>query len=191
MPDPVARLRRWLADAERAGAPIPTAAALATAAPDGRPAVRFVLVKGVDADGVVFFTDARSAKGRHLRRNPRAALALYWDRTGHQVRVEGRVVPVSAAEADAYWATRPRESRLAARASRQSAPLRSRAALLARWRRLRDEYRGADVPRPPTWTGFRVRLERVEFWTRGAHRLHDRELFVRAGLRWRRTLLQP
>jgi pyridoxamine 5'-phosphate oxidase len=189
--DPVARLRRWLAAAVRAGASTADAAALATASPDGRPAVRFVLVKDVDEDGLVFFTDARSPKGRDLRRNPRAALALYWEATGRQVRVEGRVVPVSRAEADAYWATRPRDSRLAACASRQSAPLASRAALLARWRRLRHRHRGGDIPRPPGWTGFRVRLERVEFWMRRAHRLHVRERFARAARGWRRSLLQP
>jgi pyridoxamine 5'-phosphate oxidase len=189
--DPIARLRRWLAAAGRAGAPAADAMALATTAADGRPAVRFVLLKGVDAGGLVFFTDARSPKGRDVGRRRRAALAFYWDATGRQVRVEGRVAPVSAAEADAYWATRPRASRLAASASRQSARLASRATLLTRWRRLGARYRRDAVPRPRYWTGFRVRPERIEFWTRRAHRLHLRERFVRGPGGWRRELLQP
>jgi pyridoxamine 5'-phosphate oxidase len=189
--DPVARLRRWLAAAARAGAPLPDAAALATAGRDARPTVRFVLLRGLDARGLVFFTDARSAKGRHVTRNPRAALAFYWDATGRQVRVEGRVAPVTAAEADAYWASRPRRSRLAASVSHQSARLASRTALLRRWRRLGVLHRGQDVPRPRYWSGFRVRPERIEFWTRRAYRLHERELFVRARHGWRRMLLQP
>jgi pyridoxamine 5'-phosphate oxidase len=153
--------------------------------------VRFVLLKHADARGLVFFTDGRSRKGRELGANPRAALALYWHTTGRQVRIEGAVEAVSAAEADAYWATRPRPSRLAASASHQSAALGSRARLMARWRRLGRAYRGRPVPRPPAWTGFRVRPDRVEFWRHRAHRLHERELFLRTSRGWRRRLLQP
>ena len=117
MSDPIPRFRRWLRDAERSRAPLHDAMALATATPDGAPSLRFVLLKQVDARGFVFFTDARSRKGRDLRKNPRGALAFYWDRIGKQVRIDGRVREVSKAEADAYWESRPRESRLAASTS--------------------------------------------------------------------------
>jgi pyridoxamine 5'-phosphate oxidase len=189
--DPVACFQRWFRQAERAGTPLAEAMALATATGRGAPSVRFVLLKGVDERGFAFFTDGRSRKGRELGQNPHAALAFYWNRLGKQVRIEGRVEAVSAAEADAYWATRPRASRLAALASQQSAPLASRTALDARWRRLRRRYRGKPVPRPPGWTGFRVVPETIEFWTHRARRLHDRELFVRRRKGWTRRLLQP
>ena len=189
--DPLARFRLWFRQARRARIPLPEAMALATAAPKGIPSVRFVLVKVADERGFTFFTDTRSPKGRDLARNPHAALVFYWDPIGKQVRVSGRVEPVTDAEADAYWCMRPRESRLAASASLQSAPLASHAALLARWRRLRSRYRGRDIPRPPGWRGFRVVADEIEFWTRRAHRLHHRELFVRTSRDWRRRLLQP
>jgi pyridoxamine 5'-phosphate oxidase len=188
--DPIERFAAWFARARRTGGD-PEPMALATAAADGRPAVRFVLLKQVDQRGFVFFTDARSRKGRELATNPRAALALFWPTTRRQVRVEGRVERVSRAEADAYWATRPRASRLEARASRQSAVLRSRGALLARWKDLRRRYRGRPIPRPTSWTGFRIVPETIEFWTHRDHRLHDRERFVRGPRGWRRALLQP
>jgi pyridoxamine 5'-phosphate oxidase len=177
--------------ARRAGATLPEAMALATVSRRGRPSARFVLLKGADDRGVVFFTDARSRKGADLAARPRAAVALHWCETGKQVRVTGRVVPVTAAEADAYWETRPRESRLAASASHQSAPLANRATLLRRWTALRRRYQGQPIPRPPKWTGFRIVPEAIEFWTHRAHRLHERELFVRTRRGWRRTLLQP
>jgi pyridoxamine 5'-phosphate oxidase len=150
-----------------------------------------VLLKQAGADGFVFYTNGKSRKGRELAANPRAALLFHWDGLGKQVRVEGRVRQVSAAEADAYWATRPRPSQLAALASEQSAPLRSRAQLMARYRALSRRYRNAPVPRPPHWTGYRVVPQAIEFWTHREHRLHDRELFTRAGRGWKRTLLQP
>lgn len=188
--DPVDRFQRWFREARRAGGR-PEAVALATASAGGAPSVRFVLLKQADRRGFVFFTDVRSRKGRDLTGNPRAAIAMYWTATAKQVRIEGRIESVSAAEADAYWATRPRSSRLAARASCQSAGLRSRAWLLARWRRLRGDYRARPVPRPTTWTGFRIVPDTIEFWTHRRHRLHDRELFVRGPRGWRRKLLQP
>src|SRR6185295_10711908 len=135
--DPIAVFNRWFAQARRAQAPLPEAAALATADARGRPSVRFVLIKQVDDRGFVFYTNAGSRKGRELRANPYAALAVYWDPIGKQVRVEGRVEAVAPAEADAYWATRPRESQLAAVVSAQSAPISSHAELLARWTALR------------------------------------------------------
>jgi pyridoxamine 5'-phosphate oxidase len=189
--DPLRRFQRWFAQAERTRIPLPEAMALATATRAGAPSVRFVLLKQADRRGFVFFTDARSRKGRELARNARAAFAFYWNPLGRQVRVEGRVEPISTREADAYWETRPRPSRLAASASRQSAELPGRAWLLARWRRLGHQYRRGPIPRPPTWTGFRVVPDTIEFWTHRAHRLHDRELFVRGRRGWRRTLLHP
>src|SRR5262245_51938389 len=184
--DPIARFRRWYREAARK-ADLPDACALATATRDGRPSVRFVLLKGADAGGFVFFTDARSRKGGELRANPRAALAFYWHEAGRQVRVEGRVREVAGAEADAYWATRPRGSRLSAWASRQSAPIASRADLRRALLRLEARHRGAGIPRPAYWRGFRIVPEAIEFWVRGAYRLHFREKFLRRGGRWRRA----
>jgi len=189
--DPIRRFQRWFAQARAAGMLQPEATALATADALGRPSVRMVLLKQADRDGFVFYTNSRSRKGRELRNNPRAALVIHWDRLGKQVRVEGRVEPVTEAEADAYWATRPRESQLAAVASDQSAPLRSRAALVAKWRALARGTRGTPVPRPRHWTGYRIVPAAIEFWTHRDHRLHDRERFTRRRRGWQRTRLQP
>jgi pyridoxamine 5'-phosphate oxidase len=191
LPDPILRFQRWFAQARAAGMLQPDAMALATADALGRPSVRMVLLKQADRDGFVFYTNGRSRKGRELRDNPRAALVIHWDRLGRQVRVEGRVEPVTAAEADAYWATRPRESQLAAVASDQGAPLRSRAALVAKWRALARRTRGAPVPRPRHWMGYRMVPAAIEFWTHRDHRLHDRELFTRRRRGWQRIRLQP
>ena len=189
--DPIAQFRRWYAAAARAGAPLHDAMALATADRRGAPSVRYVLLKGADERGFVFFTDTRSRKGRELAARRRAALAFYWDKISKQVRVEGRIEPVSAAEADAYWVTRPRGSRLAAASSRQSASMPSQDWLVGRWRRLQRDLAGRAVPRPATWSGYRVVPDAIEFWRRGAHRLHHRARFDRARRGWRRTLLQP
>ena len=189
--DPIAKFIRWLDDARRMRIPNYEAMALATASRNGRTSVRFVLLKGIDERGFVFYTDARSRKGRELRDNPRASLAFYWQPKGRQIRVEGLVEEVTPAEADAYWTTRPRQSRLAASASHQGTRMRSRAELLTRFARLARKLRGAEVPRPPFWTGFRVRPHAIEFWTHREHRLHDRELYTRRGRAWRRELLQP
>ena len=189
--DPIARFAEWFAAAKRSSEPIPEAMVVATATRKGRPSARFVLLKQVDARGFVFFTDRRSRKGAELGDNPLAAAVLYWDRQGKQVRIEGRVEAVPDAEADAYWATRPRTSRLAAAASHQSAPLPRRRHLLDSVGRLARELRGRAVPRPAAWGGYRIVPERIEFWRRRAHRLHERELFVRNGAGWKRRLLQP
>jgi pyridoxamine 5'-phosphate oxidase len=189
--DPIAKFIRWLEDAQRARIPNYEAMALATAARNGKSSVRFVLLKGIDQRGFMFFTDARSRKGRELRSNPHGSLAFYWQPKGRQVRVQGRVEEITAAEADAYWPTRPRQSQLAASASHQSARLRSRAELLARVARLARKFRGREVPRPPLWTGFRMCPDAIEFWTHREHRLHDREIYFRHGRGWRRDLLQP
>ena len=189
--DPIAKFIRWLNDARRAKLPNYEAIALATSARGGQISVRFVLLKGVDQRGFVFFTDARSRKAHELRNNPRASFAQYWEPKGRQVRVEGRIEEVTPAEADAYWSTRPLQSQLAASASHQSARLRSRAELLARFARLAKKFKGREVPRPSCWTGFRVRPDSIEFWTHREHRLHDREIYLRRGRGWRRDLLQP
>lgn len=165
--------------------------ALATAGRDGRPAVRFILLKQADDRGFVFFGDERSRKGQDLRRRPRAAMVFYWDRIGKQVRIEGRVEKASPEEADAYWASRPRESRLAASVSIQSAVLSSREHLVDAVRKLRERFRGRDIPRPSTWVGYRVVPETIEFWNRRQHRLHVRERFERRGREWRYQLLNP
>lgn len=189
--DPITKFIRWLDEARRLRIPNYEAMALATALRGGKTSVRFVLLKGIDERGFVFFTDARSRKGHELSGNPRASLALYWQPKGRQVRVEGSVQEVSPEEADAYWATRPRQSQLAASASYQSAQLHSRAELLARYSRLARKLRNQEVPRPPWWTGFRVRPDVIEFWIHREHRLHDREIYRRRGREWRRNLLQP
>jgi len=189
--DPLARFRRWFDEARRARIPLPEAMALATADRAGHPSVRFVLLKQADGRGFVFFTDARSRKGRELRDNPRASLALYWHAIGKQVRVEGRTEDVPAADVDRYWQTRPRESRLAALSSTQSARLSARAALLTGWRKFDRRYPGEGVPRPPYWRGFRLVPDTIEFWRHRDHRLHERELLVRTRRGWSRTLLQP
>jgi pyridoxamine 5'-phosphate oxidase len=189
--DPIAKFTRWLNEARRLRIPNFEAMAVATAVRSGKTSVRFVLLKAIDERGFVFFTDARSRKGRELRGNPRASLALYWQPKGRQVRVEGNVREVSPEEADVYWATRPRQSQLAASASYQSARLHSRAELLGRYSRLARRLRGREVPRPSWWTGFRLRPDVIEFWIHREHRLHDREIYRRRGREWRRNLLQP
>jgi pyridoxamine 5'-phosphate oxidase len=189
--DPIIQFQHWFTEAQRARIRLPEAMALATADAHGRPAVRFVLLKGADERGFVFFTNAGSRKGAELRENPRASLAFYWDDMLKQVRVDGHVEPVAPAEVDAYWTTRPRESQLAARASRQSATLARHADLWARWETLRHRYRGRDVPRPASWVGYRVVPDAIEFWTHRDHRLHERELYVRTRHGWKRRLLQP
>lgn len=189
--DPIRRFQRWWKEARDAGVALPEAMALATADRRGRPAVRYVLLKGADARGFVFYTNTSSAKARDLRVNPYAALAFYWDATGRQIRCEGRVTEVSQKEADAYWASRPRGSQVASAASQQSAPLESSAILLDRYRKLLRRYEGMDVPRPEVWKGFRLSPQRIEFWTRREPRLHRRELFVRSRGAWTAKLLQP
>ena len=165
--------------------------ALATATRGGRPSVRYVLLKQHDDRGFVFFTDARSRKGREIRSNRQAALAFYWDPLGKQVRIEGVLEPISAEESDAYWESRPRLSRLAALSSHQSAPLSDRRDLLVRWAALKARYRGGPIARPRDWRGFRLVPHTIEFWTRAAYRLHHREQFTRTARGWRRHLLQP
>jgi pyridoxamine 5'-phosphate oxidase len=189
--DPIRRFRGWLRDAERAGAPLAEAMSLATATRDGVPSLRMVLLKRADRDGFVFYTDARSRKGRELRRNPRAAATFHWNTMGRQVRIEGRVVELSDADADAYWASRPRGSQLSGATSLQSRVLASRSVLVARREAIERRYAGASVPRPDEWRGFRIVPASIEFWTHKDDRLHHRERFTRRAGSWQVALLEP
>lgn len=164
---------------------------LATVDPDGRPSARYVLLKGFDARGFVFFTNIESRKGRALAGRPDAALCFYWAPLERQVRIEGRAELVSDAEADAYFETRPRESQIGAWASAQSEPLDSPALLEQRAAEVRARFAGRPVPRPPFWSGYRVVPRAIEFWTRGAGRLNERERYEREGGGWVRTFLYP
>ena len=164
---------------------------LATATAEGRPSARVVLLHGLDERGFVFFTDRRSRKGEELLENPRAALVFHWYELGRQVRVEGRVTEVDAAESEAYWSTRPRGSRLAAWASPQSQTIPSRVALEDLYAEAAAQLADGDVPLPPFWGGYRVVPEMIEFWLHRENRLHDRVLYERSGGAWRRRRLAP
>jgi pyridoxamine 5'-phosphate oxidase len=189
--DPHALFEEWFAEARLAEPGLPEAMALATADAGGAPSVRMVLLKGHDERGFVFYTNSRSRKGADLAANARASLLFYWKSLRRQVRIDGRVEPVGNAEADSYFATRSRESQLAAAASDQSQPMPSRAEFEARYQALADELEGREVPRPSHWWGYRVVPERIEFWTDRAHRLHDRRLFAHRGGNWVESLLYP
>jgi pyridoxamine 5'-phosphate oxidase len=173
-PDPFTQFGAWFDEVVQADIREPNAMTLATAAPDGRPSARMVLLKGVDAHGFAFFTNYESRKGAELTVNPRAALVFFWVQLERQVRVEGRVERLSAEESDAYFASRPEGSQLGAWASQQSAVLPDRGPLEARYEELRAQYEGHEIPRPPFWGGFRVVPETVEFWQGRVNRLHDR-----------------
>jgi pyridoxamine 5'-phosphate oxidase len=189
--DPHALFETWFAEAHAAEVNDANAMALATVAADGQPSLRMVLLKGHDDRGFVFYTNLESRKAADLAATPRAALLFHWKSLRRQVRVEGPVARVSDAEGDAYFATRGRDSQLGAWASDQSRPLDSRATFEARFAATEARFAGSEVPRPPHWSGFRVRAERIEFWIDRAHRLHERRLFVRDGEGWNEGLLYP
>ena len=189
--DPFALFETWFAEAKASEPNDADAMALATADGAGRPSVRMVLLKGFDPRGFVFYTNLDSRKGADLAANPRAGLLFHWKSLRRQVRVEGPVGAVSDAEADAYFATRGRDSRLGAWASDQSRPLPDRATFEARFDAMRERFGDGDIPRPPRWSGFRVAPERIEFWSDRAARLHERRLFERDGSGWREGLLYP
>lgn len=189
----LATFRDLLEQAKAAGDPEPTAMTLATATPDGRPSARTVLLKGVDERGFVFYTNFESRKGLQLDANPRAALLFHWKtlRHGIQVKVEGRVKKVSDAQADAYFASRPRMSQIGAWASLQSQTLDSREAFDQRVADYEREFAGGEVPRPPHWGGFRVVPDLVEFWYGAEFRLHERQRYEIVDGRWAKRMLYP
>lgn len=189
--DPIALFSEWLGEATASEPNDPNAMALATVDADGLPDVRMVLLKGHDARGFVFFTNFESAKGRELLGQPKAALCFHWKSLRRQVRVRGAVTLVDTEEADAYFASRSRGSRIGAWASKQSRPLESRFALekaVAVWT---AKFGISEIPRPEYWSGFRIEPAAIEFWSDGMFRLHDRVLFTRSGDGWEKTRLYP
>jgi pyridoxamine 5'-phosphate oxidase len=189
--DPITRFSDWLTEAEASEPNDPNAVALATVNAAGQPAVRMVLLKGLSDAGFVFYTNQQSRKAHDLDAHARAGLLFHWKALRRQVRVEGAVTLVSDVEADAYFATRGRISKLGAWASDQSQALPDRATLEAKLAEVTARFEGGDVPRPPHWSGYRVAPERIEFWWDGEHRLHNRELFVREGDGWTTSLMYP
>ncbi|MEQ8603478.1 MAG: pyridoxamine 5'-phosphate oxidase [Marivibrio sp.] len=177
--DPFELFQEWLDEASESELNDPNAMAIATADAEGRPSLRMVLLKGFDADGFVFYTNLESRKGAQLAENANAALLFHWKSLRRQVRVEGPVEPVTAEEADEYFASRARGSQVGAWASDQSRPLESRYALEKKVASFGAKFGVSKVPRPPHWSGFRIKPRRIEFWKDGAFRLHDRFLFTR------------
>ena len=189
--DPFELFPVWLAEAEETEPNDPNAMQVASVDGDGLPDVRTVLLKGFDRRGFVFYTNYESAKGQQIIEAGKAALVFHWKTRARQVRARGAVEIVSDEEADAYYRSRPRGSRIGAWASEQSRPLESREALLERTAALEAEYEGRDIPRPPHWGGLRIVPSQIEFWQDGEFRLHDRVVFVREGERWRGQRMNP
>jgi pyridoxamine 5'-phosphate oxidase len=189
--DPFARFEAWMAEASKSEVNDPNAVCLATSTPDGRPSARMVLLKGVDTRGFVFYTNLESRKGGELAANPQAALCFHWKTLQRSVRVEGPVEPVSDAEADAYYESRHRSSRIGAWASQQSRPLEGRFALEKRVAEFTLKFGLGTIPRPAFWSGFRVLPQRMEFWQDMPFRLHQRDVFLKDGDGWRTETLYP
>lgn len=191
MIDPFDQFALWFAEAEASELNDPNAFALATATPDCRPSVRIVLMKFWDTRGFVFYSNMDSRKGSELAANPHVHMDFHWKSLRRQVRIDGSVATVPETEADAYFASRPRDSQIGAWASAQSRPLPDRATFDARFADVAAEFEGRDVPRPPRWTGWRVTPSAIEFWQDRNNRLHERTLFMRAGDGWTQGLLYP
>jgi pyridoxamine 5'-phosphate oxidase len=191
--DPITLFKQWIADAAAHGAIADaTAMCLATAAKDGQPSARMVLLKGIDNRGFCFYTNMESRKAAELSANPRASLCFYWQPLGRQVRIDGMVEQVTDLEADGYFATRSRESRLGAWSSEQSRPLSSRTQLLENMVARTLEFEDKEpVPRPPFWSGWRVVPSVIEFWQEGKFRLHDRDVYTRNDIAWQHSKLYP
>ncbi|MEX2116013.1 MAG: pyridoxamine 5'-phosphate oxidase [Bacteroidota bacterium] len=189
--DAFALLREWLEHARTSGLSEPWAMALATATRDGRPSVRMVLLKAIDQGGLVFFTSYQSRKAAELTFNPHASLLFFWDTLARQIRIEGQVTKVSDEESRQYFATRPKMSRIAAWASRQSAIIEGREELETAVKRYEKEFSGTDVPLPPHWGGFRLIPEHIEFWQGRESRLHDRLRYTRSANKWTIVRLAP
>jgi pyridoxamine 5'-phosphate oxidase len=189
--DPFSLFDDWFAEAQASEPDLPEALSVATADATGQPSSRMVLLKDDGPDGFVFYTNVESAKGIQLTENPRAALLFHWKSLRRQVRIEGMAEAASEGEADAYFASRARDSQLGAWASDQSRPLENRERFEQRFEELERRYAGQDVPRPPFWSGYRVVPDRIEFWTERPYRLHERRLFQRDGSGWTEELLYP
>lgn len=191
-PNPINQFRRWFEDAKATGLPLPEAMTLATSSSGSIPSARLVLLKQVDEDGFVFYTNYQSRKARDLDANPFASLVFYWPQLDYQVRIEGTVTRTSEAESDEYFQTRPRESQLGAIASPQSEVIAGRNVLEKRFAELEQSYAGKAIPRPEHWGGYRVKPERIEFWKSRPGRLHDRLRYERqSDGSWRCVRLAP
>ena len=189
--DPHRLFEAWMAEAEASEPNDPNAMTVATVGADGQPSARIVLLKGRDPKGFVFYTNLESNKGQDIAANPRAALLFHWKTLGRQIRIQGSVTPVSTEEANAYFASRDRMSRIGAWASEQSRPLGSQAELKTRVQETLERFAGQEPPRPAHWSGLRVAPERIEFWRNGAYRLHDRIVYTAAGGGWSVQRLFP
>lgn len=189
--NPLNQFKIWYEDAMQSTSPQPDAMVLATATRNGYPSARIVLFKGMNPRGLRFFTNYLSRKGKELSRNPRAALVFYWPELGRQVRIEGKVKPLSPLESDEYWKSRPKESRIGALASKQSAMIKDRQSIEKQILKLEKKYPGSEVPRPDHWGGYVLIPQYFEFWILGDHRIHDRFSYQLKSGKWKQNRLAP